>query len=284
MSERISRREFLFDKAPRFVAGWYLANLALDAFVKPKSVEALEMAVEGPFWPREATRRWYPMHKEIADRWAIEQMTNPNGALALYDLIVKEIGGESHALDAAKQWENIVKSMRYNPSDGYCSPAARGRLIMGEPSLEPVVFNGHIIDYPTKIALITAAATWAVPLDYTEDRNLIYQMVAKYKENGQPFVVNRPKPGQPGAWFVVLNGVSADLNWVKTDDFNLPPLEHPRDWIISAYHPLRMFPGDPIPAGREEEANYWWHQLASWRLPVDPHLIWQIVYNSPPAS
>lgn len=281
MSEKISRRDFLFRKAPRFAAGLCLASQGLDAFLRPKSVEAVEMVVEGRFWPIEATRRWYPMHKEIAERWAIEQLTDPNGALTLYDQIVKELGGESHAMDAAKQWENTVKAMRYNPSDGYCAQAAIGRLIMGEPSLEPVVFNGHIIDYPTKIALITAAATWTVPLDYTEDPDIIYQMVTRYKENGQPFVVNRPKPGQPGAWFVVLNGVSTDLNWVKTDDFNLSPLIHQRNWIVSAFRPLRMFPGDQIPVGREEEANYLWHQLASWRLPVDPHLIWQIVYNSP---
>ncbi|MBI2020474.1 hypothetical protein HYS94_03555 [Candidatus Daviesbacteria bacterium] len=275
---KITRRAALVGGASAAFAGpavlvWLLKN------VGKANAEA--------FWSTEASRRWFPVLESVAQQWGIEMLDAPGGALDLYEQIHwEEFREQSDAFKACADWSNALRLLR-DPSAGYCARAAMSRCLFPEPSFLTNWYKGYPIDYPTKIGLLTALATQAVPLGFTEytygsneDRGrlgLYADGTAPY-----PFEANRPKPGQGGEWFAKCDGVTPDQTFFKSDDFNLAPNWFSRRLIKMTYDPYYPIEGQ-IPDALRGEVTYWQENSNSRRIriPVRRDLVFALVYGSP---
>ena len=262
------RREFL--KRGLAVAG---AALVLDVY-KPDTTHAAEWVNSSPsLWPSSFTKHWFPFHSQQSQKWNIPAMDQ-------YAQLYDELDPGKNVLATYSAWADFVRQ-RNNLSDGYCSHAAAARIVFPKPSEETTYYGNKAIDSTAKMALLTMAATAMIPLGYNPGeaiyaRNNVFLDGTATKS----FVVNRPKPGEDGGWFVVVDGVTTDGVLMRSDDFNLGPYNFSPRLVKDLYEPY-LPDGSNMSADVRSQYDYWRLRLQSWILPVDLNKIMSIVYGTP---
>ncbi len=238
------------------------------------------------YWRSELVRLWWPASKQVADKLNLPMLDDPNGGLVKYERVhTQRYGYKSGVLLPVQEWSAGLRELN-DDSSGYCARAAAARILFPQPSLKTLIYEGIEINYIDKMALLTALATQAVPLGLAEykygssvlrDRLLLFANgTASY-----PFEVNRLPEGK-GSWLAVCGDVSGDLSWFETDNFGLGPVRYSPNKIVMTYDPYLPVPGQ-IPAELRGEVEYWQSQPNSKaiRVPVDPNLVFEIVYGQP---
>lgn len=231
-------------------------------------------------WPVAFTRNWFPFHQSQADKWSIPMLDQ---YVNLYGVLHRESGlGDTNIEAVYANWAEFVRS-RNESSDGYCSHAASARILFPQPSAETTSYKGRRIDADAKMALLTMAATSMIPLGYNTGE-AIYARVGMFLDGTgrKTFVVNRPKLGEHGGWFVNVDRIRADGYMLGSDDFNLKPYYFAPGLVRDLFEPY--LPTDPasMSADIRSQFDYWRPQLQGWILPVNLNLIMDIVYNGQP--
>ncbi|QQG43080.1 MAG: hypothetical protein HYW45_02635 [Candidatus Daviesbacteria bacterium] len=308
-SGNFSRRDF-FDRSfwllsiagitPKYIDYLY------QKFVKP-GIERTNPAVitaAHSFWEPRYTREWGPIFKG-----GVEQLQNqdPNRGLSLFDQVAQAKGMPVKALETAlyvinyaieegnRQLNAGEISQGVRDSYGFCWEAAAFRARWISPGLGSRVYQANgssfVLDEGTMAVWVMAAGTNIAKIKDTKvayDANgnklsdAIYHRLYEWflNPNRRPFVLDRPKPGQEGQWFVTCLGVTEDLQFVLTDDFNNGPNYFPVSLVNAYMEPQPLAAGLPIPPEHQEGVNQW---LAKWdggRIPADLHLVYDGLYNS----
>ncbi|MDO8619444.1 MAG: hypothetical protein Q7R49_05915 [Candidatus Daviesbacteria bacterium] len=261
--EQVSRRNFL-RRGVELTAGLTAVSMLdgglIKGLLKPELAEAEEMVETGdPLWDPSFTGMWFPGHTEVAT------VNNPQITDSL--LVYAQATGDYGPYYAAKQKLGTLQQ-DVDPTAGYCSITASARALFPQPDLKGTYYGEMLIDYKTKMGLLTALATRRAKVALTNDPDQIIGELNQFLDGTATsnFVVERFVT-EDQEWFSVVNAVGSTS--FRSDDFSNIQGIFSINSIQSMYYPY-------LPVGRDREPV---NPNQSWIIPVDMDTVLAMVYG-----